>query len=109
MLVIIFLNLIIGSHEGHTAYFYKRLNVEGTYDDSHVPTLTIPGRKGFLDEATGGAEKDIQVYCDPAFLNGVKGAVGKVSKLKTATDDLLNSHLSAGRPKRAASSSRVQR
>lgn len=95
--------MLSGSGEGHTAYFYKRLKVQGTYDDRKTPIVSIPGRKGFKDEVTGEEEADVQVYCDPAFLEGVKSAVGKVIRLRKETEVLMSNHMAEGRPKRTSS------
>ena len=77
--------------------------MHGTYDDSKVPIVTIPGRRGFKDEVTGTEESDVRVYCDPAYLKGVQSAIGKVIVLRKETENLMNSHLAEGRPKRNAS------
>lgn len=91
----------LGSHEAHTAYFYKRLNLLRTYDDINFPKVKIPGRKGFIDHVTGSPESDIEVSCDPVFLKAVKSAVGKLTTLISETNQLNESWLSSGRPKRS--------
>lgn len=87
----------LGSGEGHTAYFYKRTNqppVTSARVDQALPQVLIPARLGFDEE-------DELVYCDPAFHTAVTDAVGKLDVFRAKTHELLQRHLSAGRPVRS--------
>ena len=46
------------------------------------------------------AEKDVDVYCDQAFLSAVQLAVGDVQELCVQTNALMQQHMNASRGKR---------
>lgn len=83
----------VGSGEGHTAYFYKRVNIPTRFNSASMPKVKLPARKGF-------AESDEEVFCDPSFLPAVTDAVSKVASFLVKTNDLLASHLTSARPTR---------
>jgi len=87
------LTSMFGSGEGHTAYFYKRINIPTQFNSARMPKVKLPARKGF-------AETDEEVFCDPAFLPAVSDAVSKVVIFQGKTNELLASHLSSARPTR---------
>jgi hypothetical protein len=84
----------VGSGEGHTAYIYMRAN-----KPPKVPTLPaqrvlkVPGRLSLQEE-------DCEVYCDEAFYEACRLAVGEVKELRAHVKDVVKQHLDGTRSKR---------
>jgi hypothetical protein len=87
----------LGSGEGHTAYFYKRINIPKTSSISESSESTESTNEVLLPARIGFEEVDEYVICDPCFLEGIKQAVEKVSVTKSRIDSLLSEHLNSGR------------
>lgn len=62
--------------------------------------VTIPGRPNLLVGDSTDYEKDVDVYCDQAFLSAVQLAVGDVQELSVQTNALMQEHMNASRGKR---------
>jgi hypothetical protein len=93
---------MFGSGENHMAYFYKRINKQGKASlsvNEKLPKgsvkVKVPSREGFK------GENDITVACAACYADAVSQAVGPVSKLRSVTHKIVNSHLNESRPTRS--------
>ncbi len=81
-----------GSHEVHTAYLYRRNNRPSAPKASDI-IVRIPARLGFDEE-------DVDVVCDPIFVEATRLAVGKVADLKDHVVRIACEHMTSERPRR---------
>lgn len=66
-----------GSGESHTAYFYKRINIDDKkFNTTNSTQLSVPSRAWITGET------DTQVWCDNMFLQCATDALGDIDKLK---------------------------
>ena len=83
---------MLGSGESHTAYFYKRSNAQAQIEPS-MKKIILPGR-------TQLNEEDIEVVCDPLFLEPIRLAVGPHEKFKSHVNATMSKVFNADRPRR---------
>lgn len=81
-----------GSHEIHTAYFYRRTNKPSSRKSSDL-ILRIPGRRQLK-------EADVDVVCDPAFYDHSRLAVGCLSELQSFVTSAALANMESERPRR---------
>ena len=84
--------MIPGSGENHTAYFYKRSS-DRSQEEPSMTKISLPGRKHLQEE-------DLEVVCDPLFLEPIRQAIGPLSKFMSDVDMLMTKIFNAERPKR---------
>lgn len=82
-----------GSGEGHTAYFYKRVNIPKVSSVSTLPIVRLPKRSGF-------EETDEDVHCDPVFIDAIATAVDELKATQAKIGKLFEYHLNSSRPVR---------
>ena len=95
-----------GSGEGHTAYFYRRLDrslprrVKGApppqVAQGHMCAITLPARSGFDQRG----ETEEVIYCDNTFRDCVLLSISDLDSYRRDVKVSAEAMLTAGRPKR---------
>ena len=78
---------MLGSGEGHTAYFYKRMTPKGMPRRSRanvMPRLEIARQVTVMLPARGqgATSDDEEILCDPCFLGAIDVALSRATDLK---------------------------
>ena len=84
-------NILTGSGEGHTVYFYKRACPLGS-SRTGCKKINLPQISKELPA--------IEIYTDKAFFDAIKLAVGPVQALLAHATEAVREHLASERPKR---------